>query len=45
MWVGGKCHVAAALSQGIDPVPFLQEAGWASEPVWTAYKSLASTRV
>ena len=28
-----------------DPVPILQEAGWASEPVWSGVENLASTGI
>jgi hypothetical protein len=36
MGVCGQRHAPAALySQEISPVPIVQEAGWASEPVWT----------
>ena len=28
-----------------DPVPFLEEAGWAPGPVWTGEESLAPQRV
>jgi len=31
--------VTAALDPGKDPIPTLQEAGWAPEPVWTGGKS------
>jgi hypothetical protein len=30
---------------GKDPVPIVQEAGWAPGPVWTGAKNLASTGV
>ena len=30
---------------GKDPVPIVQEAGWASELVWTGVENLASTGV
>jgi hypothetical protein len=30
---------------GKDPVPTVQEAGWATEPVWTGAKNLASTGI
>jgi hypothetical protein len=36
--VSGKCHALAMLyPRGKDPppVPIVQEAGWAPEPVWT----------
>ena len=28
-----------------DPVPIVQEAGWASGPVWTSVENLASTGI
>jgi hypothetical protein len=49
MGVSGQRHAPAALlppGKG-PPVPILQEAGWASEPVWTQRleeKSFAPTR-
>jgi hypothetical protein len=30
---------------GKDPVPIVQEAGWASGPVWTCTKNLAPTEI
>ena len=30
---------------GKDPVPILQEAGWAPGPVWTGAENLASTGI
>ena len=38
---GGEWSAArpAALYPGKDPVPILQEAGWAPGPVWTGGKS------
>jgi hypothetical protein len=30
---------------GKDPVPIVQEAGWAAGPVWTCAKNLAPTRI
>ena len=30
---------------GKDPVPIVQEAGWASGPVWTGAENLASTGI
>jgi hypothetical protein len=30
---------------GKDPVPILQEAGWAPGPVWTGAENLAPTRI
>jgi hypothetical protein len=36
MEVSGQLHTPAALPPGKEPpVPIAQEAGWASEPVWT----------
>ena len=32
--MGGQRHAPAAFTPGKDPVPIVQEAGWASEPVW-----------
>jgi len=37
--VWGQPHTPAASTLGIDPVPILQEAGWAPRPVWTGGKS------
>ena len=39
MEVGGQTHAPAASNPGKDPVPILQEAGWAPGPVWTGGKS------
>jgi len=39
MGVGGQPHPPAASTLGKDPVPFVQEAGWVSGPVWTGGKS------
>ena len=39
MGVGGQPHAPAASTLGKDPVPIVQEAGWAPEPVWTDGKS------
>jgi hypothetical protein len=30
---------------GKDPVPIVQEAGWAPGPVWTSAENLAPTRI
>ena len=35
----GQRHATAALYPGKDPVPIVQEAGWAPGPVWTGGKS------
>jgi hypothetical protein len=45
MWVGGQRHAPAALSPGKDPAPVIQEAGWASRPVWTGAENLAPTGI
>ena len=45
MWVGGQHHAPAAFTAGKDPVPILQEAGWASEPVWIGAENLAPTGI
>jgi len=42
--VRGQSHAPAALYPGKDPVPIVQEAGWASGPVWTGVENLASHR-
>ena len=36
---GGQPHTPAASTPGKDPVPIVQEAGWASGPVWAGGKS------
>jgi hypothetical protein len=33
------------LTPGKDPVPIVQEAGWASGPFWMGAKNLASTEI
>ena len=43
--VGGQRHAPATLPSEKDPVPILQEAGWASGPVWTGAKNLTSTGI
>jgi hypothetical protein len=37
----GQRHAPDALYPGKDPVPIVQEAGWASGPVWTVAENLA----
>ena len=37
--VSGEQHAPAALYPRKDPVPIVQEAGWAPGPVWTGEKS------
>jgi hypothetical protein len=43
--VRGQRHAPAALYPGKDPVPIIQEAGWAPGPVWTGVESLAPTGI
>jgi len=38
-------HAPAAFTSGKDPVPIVQEAGWAPGPVWTAAENLAPTGI
>ena len=38
---GVQPHVPAASTPGKDPVPIVQEAGWALGPVWTGAGNLA----
>ena len=45
MGVGGQRHAPAALPPGKDPVPIVQEAGWAPGPVWTGAENLAPTGI
>jgi hypothetical protein len=35
---GGQCHAPAAFTPGKDPVPLVQEAGWAPGTVWIGAK-------
>jgi len=37
----GQLHAPANLYPGKDPVPTVQEAGWAPGPVWTGAENLA----
>jgi len=43
--VRGQQHAPAALYPGKDPVPIVQEAGWAPGPVWTGAENLAPTGI
>ena len=45
MGVGGQLHALAALPHGRDPIPILQEAGWAPGPIWTGADNLALTGI
>ena len=39
MGVGSQPHAPATSTPGKDPVPIVQEAGWAPGPVWTGGES------
>jgi len=41
MGVDGQRHAPAALPPWKDPVPIVQEAGWAPGQVWTGAENLA----
>ena len=41
MGVCGQYHAPAAFTPGKDQVPIVQEAGWATEPVWIRAENLA----
>ena len=43
--VRGQRHAPAAPYPQKDPVPIVQEAGWASGPVWTGAENLAPTGI
>jgi hypothetical protein len=45
MGVGGQCHALAALPLGRDPVPIVQDAGWALRPFWTGAENLDPTGI
>ena len=45
MGVGGQRHAPAAFTPGKDPVPLVQEAGWAPGPVWIVAENLAPTGI
>jgi hypothetical protein len=40
MGVGGQRHAPAAFTPGKDPVPIVQEAGWAPGLVWIGVENL-----
>ena len=44
MGVGDQHHAPAALPPK-DPVPIVQEGGWAPGPVWKGSENLASTGI
>ena len=41
MGVCGQHHAPAAFTPGQVPVPIVQEAGWAPDPVWIGAENLA----
>ena len=41
----GQRQATAALYPERDPVPIVQEAGWATGPVWTGVENLAPTEI
>jgi hypothetical protein len=43
--MGGQHHAPAAFTPRKDPVPIVQEVGWASEPVSIGAENLAPTRI
>jgi hypothetical protein len=45
MGVGGQRHAPAVFTPGKDPVPIVQEAGWAPWPVWMGVENLAHTGI
>ena len=45
MEVDGQRHVLVALPHGRDPIPILQEAGWAPGPLWAGAENLALTGI
>jgi hypothetical protein len=45
MWVGGQCHILAALAWVRGPLAIVQEAGWDLASVWTDAENLAPTGI
>jgi hypothetical protein len=45
MGLEGQRHAPAELPMGKDPVPIVQEAGWAPGPIWRGAESLATTGI
>ena len=45
MGVGGQRHAPAAFTPEKDPVPIVQEAGWATGPVLIGVENLAPTGI
>jgi hypothetical protein len=44
-WVVSNSTMPRPLYPGKDPVPIIQEAGWAAGPVWMCAKNLAPTGI
>jgi hypothetical protein len=42
---GSASRPGRSLPPGKDPVPIVQEAGWAPEPVWTGAENLTPTGI
>jgi hypothetical protein len=42
---GSASRLGCSFAPGKDPVPILQEAGWAPRPVWTGVENLAPTGI
>ena len=42
--MSGQRHAPAAFNPGKDPVPIVQEVGWAPGPVWTGAEKSRSRR-
>ena len=45
MGVSGQRDAPAAFTPGKEPVPIVQEAGWAPGPVWIDAENLAPTGI
>ena len=45
MWLGAQRHSPAALPWERDPLPIVQEAGWALGSVWMVAENLARTGI
>ena len=45
MGVGSQRHAPTAFNPGKDPVPIVQEAGWAPGPVWIGAENLVPTGI
>jgi hypothetical protein len=45
MGMGGQRHTPAAFTPRKDPVPIVQEVGWAPGPIWIGAENLAPTGI